>query len=459
MASSGSCTRARPVIYHSNTDSHYITEYHGAQGRIDNSDCLSMASDRDGYDDAQLSASATTPQRSALGSRWLSTLSNGQSGAALKRSGSVLHSRAKSLAAFVPKLTTNPTTTLNDATQPPQQTNRIFGNLFSGESAPANIGIAPPSPIEEESGFTMEYKPNFTENPVGTRRRNTAQGSRPSTCADTGRRSSGWFTRKAAQAPAPPSAEDDIQAININNALFPNGPVDQFSPHAFNDLLLNATQLLQRMQGAYKEKVDYIIAIKSEVDVQKEEVEEVETRSRLLRLQLEDMNRKADDQNKMMQELALQLAEEKVKVRAQNTVTLEETAGEVETPRQRKRASAGSASDSGFESDAEYAESIISSAAETPLLPPSLTLTPHLDQLNPGQGRERPSLPSRQSTLSQPSRPTAHSCANGNRGGSASAAWTTVGTLREENQDLREQMDAMQKMLQGCIEFVDTMKA
>lgn len=483
MAFSGAHARPAPAMsdrHHSNGSSYYnmpslsYTSYNGSQGLIDDRSIHSVDLDRSGLDNINLPVptKAVTPTRPALGSRLLSTLSSAQPAAvALTRNGSVLHSRAKSLAGFMPKLNTSSTST-PEKQQQTQQTNRIFGDIFNGESAPVRLGIPPSSPTKEESEFIMEYKPTFTERP-GPRRQDSAQSHVSNPNASAVR--PGWFTRKSTiPAPAPASAparqQDELLAIDINASMFPNGPADSLSPHAFNDLLLNATKLLQRMQAAYKEKVDYIASIQPEIDAQKEEVEEAETRSRHLKMQLEDVSRKAEDQDRAMQELAVQLMEEKVKVQdaqqaARSTVKLvrqptdKSQEGEGEgTPRRRKRGSAGSqASDSGFESDADYAESVMSGGAETPLSPPVMTLTPAYDgrdwSINASKSRgERPSL-SRQSTVSSA---TAYS---NKRLGSEGAAWATVEQLRGENHGLRRQMEEMQKTLQGCIDFVGTVKA
>ncbi|KAK4540924.1 hypothetical protein LTR36_008432 [Oleoguttula mirabilis] len=469
-------------IYH-NPPSRCSTAYNGSAGYINDSSAASIDLSRDTFDDLQLPAptKTATPIRPALGSRLLSTLSNAQpAAAALSRKGSILHSRAKSLAGFVPRLNTSTatTTTTPDRSQPQQKPHPVFGDLFNGDSAPVRLGITPSSPTKEESEFIMEYKPIFTERPGGgPRRRSTAQThlSPPSTATKSG----GWFSRKPT-LPTPPTPttrpQDEILAIEINASLFPNGPADSLSPHAFNELLLNATHLLQRMQAAYKEKVDYISTIQPEIDAQKEEVEEAETRSRHLKLQLEDISRQAADQNQALQEMAIQLAEEKMKVSeaqeaARSTVKLvrrttdQSTDGDDEdTPRRRKRGSPGrqsgsQASDSGFESDAEYAESVMSAGAETPLSPPTMTITPAYDGRDwaINTSKSRPAL-SRQSSRSVVSGTTAYS-SNTKRLGSEGAAWATVESLRGENQGLQRQMEEMQKTLQGCIDFVGNVKS
>lgn len=451
----------------------YSTAYNGSGGHIDDGSVQSVDLARDGHDDIQLPAPtrAATPTRPALGSRLLSTFASAQpTASALGRKGSLLHARAKSLAGFGPKQL-NTTIESSPLKPQPAQTNRLFGDIFSGESAPIRL-VPPISPTKEkeESEFVMEYKPAFTERPTrpegGPRRRSTAQ-NQSSSAVNTPTRG-GWFSRKSTTTlPTTTSRkQDDILAIDINSSLFPNGPADELSPHAFNELLLNATALLQRMQTAYKEKVDYIASIQPEIDAQKEEVEEAETRSRHLKMQLEDMSHKAKEQDEVMQEMALQLAQEKMNVQearelARNSVKLvrRSTDGEdEETPRRRKRVSGGSASDSGFESDLEYAES--AGGAETPLSPPLMTVTPAYDgqdwalNANKSRGGERTGL-SRQTTRSGSS----STAFTGKRLGSEGAAWATVESLRGENKDLRKQMEQMQMTLQGCIDFVGTVKA
>ncbi|KAK3641866.1 hypothetical protein LTR56_000024 [Elasticomyces elasticus] len=462
MAFSGSHTHQYSAITSGTPKDIYSTAYNGSQGRIEERDFTPVDLENDGYD-LQLPAptKAAPFVRPAFGARLLSTISNAQpSAAALTRKGSVLHSRAKSLAGFAPKPSTSNTST---SPERGQQRHPVFGDWFNGESAPVRLGL-PQSPTKEkeETEFVMEYKPAFTERPVsGPRRRSTAQTA-ASTPAST---KAGWFGRKSvapAVAPPPQRPQDDILATDINSSLFPNGPADPMSPHAFNDLLLNATNLLQRMQAAYKEKVDYITSVQPEIEAQKEEVEEAETRAAHLKLQLEDMSSKAQEQNDVMQEMAMQLAEEKMKVQearesAKHSVRMVRRSmdggSDDDTPRRRKRGSAGSASDSGFESDME---SILSGGVETPLSPPSMVLTPAYDGRDWAIGTSRRPVLSRQSTASGSS-VTAWS--GGQRPGGESAAWATAENLRGENVQLRRQVEEMQRNLQGCIEFVGSVKA
>ncbi|KAK5128576.1 hypothetical protein LTR08_004060 [Meristemomyces frigidus] len=445
-----------------------FTSYNGSGGYIDGNGTASFDSPRNGFSNIQLPAPtrSATPSRPALSSRLLSSFStNAQPAAtALGRKGSVLHSRAKSLANYVPRLNTS-TEPILESTQAQQKPHPIFGDLFNGDSAPVRLGIPPSSPIKEESEFIMEYKPAFTERPSGGPRRQSAAQSQVNQQTPAPK-AGGWFTRKPALPTLPSYAshpQDEIMAVDINTTLFPNGSADPLSPHAYNDLLINATNLLQRMQAAYKEKVDYISSIQPEIEAQQEEVEEAETRSRHLKLQLEDMSCRAAEQNETMQEMAIQLAEEKLKaLEAQETTrstvklvrrsTDKSTDGDNEvTPRRWKRGSGGShASDSGFESDIDYAESIKSGGVETPLSPLAMAITPVYDSHEWAfdTSNSRPALPRlspRFSAAAYDYKPV----------GSDSPS---VEHLRGENAALRRQMEEMQRTLQGCIDFVGTVK-
>ncbi|KAK0836839.1 hypothetical protein LTR03_013307 [Friedmanniomyces endolithicus] len=483
MSFTGSHTREPSIMQNSHgADYRRLESYSTArivsQGSIDNESryFTPVDLDRDGFD-LQLAppTKAALPTRPAFGARLLSSISNAQpAAAALTRKGSVFHSRAKSLAAFVPRLSSSTTAApiTPEKVQTQQQRHPVFGDLFNGESAPVRIGI-PQSPTKEETEeFVMDYKPAFTQRPSGGPRRcSTAQPTHPSTPSPAPK--AGWFSRKSLAPPpaSPPQRpHDDLLTLNLHTSLFPTGPADPLSPHAFNDLLLNATSLPQRLQAAYREKVEYIASVRPEIEAQREEVEEAETRAEHLRLQLEEMGRVVVEREERVREMGGKLAEERVRgmegreegVRGGVRMVRRSVGGgedEEETPRRWKRGSAGSASDSGFESDAEYAESITSAGGgvETPLSPtPLMTLTPAYDGRDWAVRRvdERPGL-SRQSTMSG----SGYSAVEYSGGkGSTTAKWASAEDLRGENARLRRQVEDMQRSLQGCIDFVGGVK-
>ncbi|KAK6437133.1 hypothetical protein LTR95_006669 [Oleoguttula sp. CCFEE 5521] len=247
------------------------------------------------YQSLQLPSPPVLAARPALTSRLLSSITTSQPAAsALTRSGSLLHSRAKSIAAYVPRLNSSSTGSVEPRQHSP---NRLFGDLFNGESAPVRLGVAASSPTKEkeETEFVMEYRPSLTERPSIRSRQTSMVHHAPQSAGKTS-----WFSRRITTSPIvpvsiPATEQNDLATLNIHTALFPHGRSDELTPHAFNDLLLNATSLLGRMQTAYKSKVDFMASVQPELEAQREEVEEAETRSRHLKLQLEDMARRAQE--------------------------------------------------------------------------------------------------------------------------------------------------------------------
>lgn len=414
----------------------FDTAYSGADGHIDilSLDDEALASNQSRSSSPIRTLSST---RSPLSTRLFSSaLQNTQpAAAALTRSRSILHSRAKSLAAWTSSLGT----TTPDKPRTPT-TNKVFGDLFSGESAPIRLGLPSPVKEKEESEFVMEYVPSFTSS--SSDRRRSSIGDRRS--SQTPQKQS-WLARKLGSSvtalPAAVPEHDELLTLNINNELFPDGPADPFSPSAFNDLLLNATTLLERMQCAYREKTEYIASVQPEIDAQREEVEEAETRAQHLKMQLEDMGRRAQDHENAMKSLAAQLAEEKIKVQeAQEQSRTVRMINEERPEWRRKRSSAGSASDSGFESDLDRDADSVASGSTTPAWSPA-----------PLDGLER-RLQYSPAKLQR----EAHYRRVDLQG--AGGQPVSVLQLQNENQHLRKQVEEMQVSLQSCIDVLDVLQ-
>jgi hypothetical protein len=457
---------------HTRSLSNISTGYSGAQGILDDS----INTEYTGYNLPSTPSRAYTPDRPAIGSRLLSSLQNAQpTAAAISRSTSVLHSRAKSLAARLSQ--NSPTATPSPEARPQSSqlshSNKLFGDLFNGESAPVRLGIPPSSPIKEleEMEFPTEYRTAFTERP---RKRASMLNSTPQSAKTS------WFGRKLAspmhqqQPQQPPAAaNNELANMNIMASLFPNGQPDELTPYVYNDLLVNATNLLQRMQSAYKDKVEYIATLQPEMDIQREEIEEADIRSRHLKLQLQDMGRRAQEQESAMQALASQLSQERFRnqearekesrkasrsyINSRPSPVLsnaDETTDDDETTPRRfphnKRLSAGStsASDSGFESDLDRDSWV------------------HQDPLDPSHqrtvmGSPGPLTPTKQRGLvgNQHAPLTSSSLRNSvKRLGSDGSAWAVMERLRVENVALKAQVGDMQRELQGCIELIGHMR-
>ena len=109
------------------------------------------------------------------------------------------------------------------------------------------------------------------------------------------------------------NTDDDYEILNldIKGALQCQGQGDIFSPSAFQNFQQNAEGLIARMQIAYRQKVLAIHDIKVEQEVQKEELEEAQTRAHHLKTQLDSLGVQVDGQNNEIQRLMRELQEEK----------------------------------------------------------------------------------------------------------------------------------------------------
>ena len=112
----------------------------------------------------------------------------------------------------------------------------------------------------------------------------------------------------AMQVPRPDGVEDDLSQLDIQEALFPHGHPDEFSPAAFKNLQLNAEGTLRKFQQAYREQHKSLRIITSTENVQADELEAANTRNEHLKLQLEDMAERAAEQEKAIAALRAQLS-------------------------------------------------------------------------------------------------------------------------------------------------------
>ncbi|KAK4123099.1 hypothetical protein N657DRAFT_672142 [Parathielavia appendiculata] len=113
--------------------------------------------------------------------------------------------------------------------------------------------------------------------------------------------------------------DDEFSNLNIEAALFsqspsspsPSSPRDAFSPSAFKNLYMNAVGLLTRMQAAHREQACALRELRAERSAQQEELEEAVTRASHLKMQLEGMARRAQEQEGVVTRLVEELAAER----------------------------------------------------------------------------------------------------------------------------------------------------
>ena len=104
---------------------------------------------------------------------------------------------------------------------------------------------------------------------------------------------------------------DELANLDISTALYPYGPVDEFSPAALKNLQVNAERSLVRFQKAYQENLTALKVITSEKLIQADELEAAETRNEHLKLQLTEMAERANEQGKALQSLREELETER----------------------------------------------------------------------------------------------------------------------------------------------------
>jgi hypothetical protein len=264
-----------------------------------------------------------------------------------------LHARARSLVSFVPTLNPTDTEEQHGSSRSPPRKGPSFTDIFT----PRRSSLAPSEP-EEESEYIMSYKSSFTGGSGRIPEPQQAPAPKP-----TGIRSFSWFgsTKTAPASPAPTSAESTIGMDLLTPAtslLFPVGlPADK-TPANFDELLQNAEFLINRLQTAYKEQSSALQAARAERDAQTEENEEASTRAQHLKLQLENLAAVSAEQAITNRALAEELAAEKQR-RHEDREHYERTSRQNDLTPRRNRHSDGISlhSDSGFESEADTAES------------------------------------------------------------------------------------------------------
>ena len=101
---------------------------------------------------------------------------------------------------------------------------------------------------------------------------------------------------------------DGLVQLNVQDALFPRGRPDEFSPAAFKNLELNAEGTIQRFQQAHKDQQQSLRSAVSTKNVQADELEAAETRNEHLKLQLQEMAERAAEQERLITSMRSELA-------------------------------------------------------------------------------------------------------------------------------------------------------
>ncbi|EGS20746.1 uncharacterized protein CTHT_0025820 [Thermochaetoides thermophila DSM 1495] len=389
---------------------------------------------------------------------------------------------------------------------------------FSGTTGAANaLGSSLQSETRSGAGAKGSQKDGITPDstPTASRRGMNGSGvpvsdlSTPKNSISTASRfMSAISSRFTTMTPTKSDVDiesDEFYNLHIEAALFPNGPPsdrDTFSPAAFKNLHMNAIGLLTRMQAAYRERMNTIRDLQAERSAQQDEVEEAETRSRHLKLQLEDMARKAQEHEQKLKVLMEELAAEKrARAAAEKAVStalshserasmIMEDLGVDEDRRRRRNKNIRKSWKSGASCDHLDDEDIsddenesvtesesVFSRCRSPLPAPSATPSTADTPDSNGQSQPRQQAPSTTgtpTTTSTPKQPQKHpqqlsafqkifrgitgdsssGCPNC-KGQDASVAWDTVSLLRDENKHLKQRVSELEVAVEGALDVVN----
>ncbi|KAF2143087.1 uncharacterized protein K452DRAFT_15459 [Aplosporella prunicola CBS 121167] len=293
------------------------------------------------------------------------------------------------LASSTPSRTTRTTPTLfhsddDDRARSTQQNNNdndarrlsFLDSWFGGATFPWTLGLAPnhnththPEPdsacdlgsdsdFDRDDFFKQHMDPvsSFTRAPpsLGQRRREKRESttSQASTQAPKTSKITSWFSRASSNTHKRENSgsqpHDPLLTLNIEQTLFPRGSPEIFDEATYNDLVANATQLLQQYQASYKVLYFAMTDARGEADAAKDETAEAQVRATNLKSQLDEKARQAARQEEDMRQLMDALNQEKLMRRSRGNVVSKRKSNS-------SMASTSLHSDSGFESEGETA--------------------------------------------------------------------------------------------------------
>ena len=394
-------------------------------------------------------------------------------------------------------LDSNPdATTQSPAKKKIEEGAKRLSGWFQGKSDPVSIGIMRPSSPEATENMGSR---SASVSPTRAPKRSTP--SSPLKQVTTPNRFS-FFGFKRQEIPEP--AEDELLNLDVNAALFPSDSDQLEDQEAFDALRDNAGNVIRRLQAAYKERTFALHEANADKNEKQEELEETRTRVGTLKIQLDGMAEKVQQQEQaikaMAEELELEkLARQREEESRRRSVMLvkppeEDAASEsgvelstANTRRNSKRASTFT-SDSGFDSgDESLPESVFSrkdgvgsptstvalspNISQVALSPPSLNST-----LQPSNRKEtRPASTTAASAPAPSQRPSAYdrmmkglasttsswmgnnvSKCNICHGVPSSEAWSVLGVLKEENRGLKVRLGELEVVIDDCLGLVGT---
>ncbi|XP_014553023.1 hypothetical protein COCVIDRAFT_108789 [Bipolaris victoriae FI3] len=280
-------------------------------------------------------------------------------------------------------------------------------------------------------------------------------------------------TQKSATVPPPqPSPtyhnpDDELLNLNISQALFPHGPADPLAASSFHDLLTNAEALLSRYQTAYRKLSTALVDAHSEQSAQEDELDEAETRARHLKMQLETMARRADEQDEQMRSLMEDLAferrarQEEEAARKRNLALIRGSAQcehaschDTAVRRHNRISGSGLSVDSGFESETENdGASVTSGNCLSPTATDRSSMLDNDSHVSTTKGKKPASLQQKTTQEKIDINRGGWGCSNC-EGGAQSSVWGRLAKEREENRTLRLRVETLEEAVDGALNAV-----
>lgn len=316
-------------------------------------------------------------------------------------------------------------------------TKRRSGGLaawFEGSSAPVNIGLVPSphkerlDPVEEVGASEEMFSMTSTSAENLTRR--PQPNSTPSNSAASTMSKFNFFRRSTSALK--PEDTDDLAQLNIEDALFPHGRPDEFSPAVFKNLQLNAEGTIRRFQSAYKEQQQSLKTVTSTKNVQSDELEAAETKNEHLKLQLQEMAERAMEQEKQIIDLREQLAAQRLSLEAAQQSIRMVPQDVDDTPRSNYRRNRSSDVSTAMESEAGSDVSSVVSIFSEPL-----------------------STAPSQATTVESSFPTTTRDCHRCHGMRPSDAWDVVSVMKLESVALKKRISELESAQDDALDFLD----
>ncbi|KAE8350936.1 hypothetical protein BDV28DRAFT_138158 [Aspergillus coremiiformis] len=367
---------------------------------------------------------------------------------------------------------------------------KLLTGWFQGKPEPVNVEVV--SQSESTGTPTMDAREFYGSPRVPTSRAQKRMTAPSPLKQVTSSNPFSFFglKRQETRLELPEPADDELLNLDIAAALFPTASTNLSEQEALDTLRSNAENVIKRLQAAYKQRTFALHEALADKSEKQEELEETRTRVGSLKIQLDGMVEKVDQQEKAMSVMAEELEQERQLrrredearlrsirlIRSSDDESISDLGADLQTPkRSMKRASnATYASDSGFDSgDESLAESIFSRREGLESPTSTVAPSPRISQVTlPAQvtfpapvstplkekeskSHSQASTP-RQSAYDRVIKGIASSWMNNSKCGichgvPSSEAWSVLGILKEENKGLKERLGELEMVIDDCL--------